>query len=94
MLKLEGIADCALVAMMGNLMDNALEAAVKCEGEKRKVSVKIFMDREGKVCVMKLVNYFVTLPIKRKTGFIAIRNMEIHHPIINRGIIIPCPCLL
>lgn len=79
MLKLEGIGDCDLVAMVGNLMDNALEAAVKCEGEKRKVSVKIFMEREGKVCVMKLANYFVTPPIKRKTGFISTKKgREIH----------------
>ena len=79
MLKLEGIADCDLVAMVGNLIDNALEAAVKCEGEKRRVSVKIFMEREGKVCVMKLVNYFITPPIRKKTGFMSTKkDQEIH----------------
>lgn len=79
MLKLKGIADSDLVAMIGNLIDNALEAAGKCEGEKRKVSVKIFMEREGKVCVMKLVNYFVTPPVRKKTGFMSTKkDRELH----------------
>lgn len=79
MFKLEGIADCDLVAMVGNLIDNALEAAVKCEGEKRNVSVKIFMEREGKVCVMKFTNYFVTPPIRKKAGFMSTKNdREMH----------------
>ena len=79
MLKLEGIADCDLVAMVGNLIDNALEAAVKCESDKRRISIKIFMEREGKVCVMKIVNNFVTQPVRRKKGFISTKkNSDMH----------------
>lgn len=77
--SLDGITDGDLVSMVGNLLDNALEAAGKCEGEKRKISLRIFMEKEGRVCVMKLVNYFVTPPIMKKSAFISTKkNREMH----------------
>lgn len=78
---LDGITDGDLVSMVGNLLDNALEAAGKCEGEKRKIRLKIFMEKEGRVCVMKLVNYFVTPPIMKKSSFISTKKNQEKHGI-------------
>jgi len=62
-------ADSDLVAMLGNLLDNALEAVRGCTGEKRKIVLRIYMEKEGRVCVVKLVNYFTEKPQRHKTGF-------------------------
>ena len=70
-LYLENVSDGDLVSMLGNLLDNALEAAEKCEGEKRKISLQIFMEKEGRVCVVKIVNCFVTPPVIKKSKFIS-----------------------
>lgn len=78
-LKLDGIADVDLVAMFGNLLDNSIEAAEQCEGEKRKISVRIYMEKEGKVCVVKIVNYFSSPRIRNKSGFISTKkNWKTH----------------
>ncbi|MEY8352353.1 GHKL domain-containing protein [Lachnospiraceae bacterium 54-53] len=42
-LKIGFIADADMISMFGNLLDNALEAAAKCNPENRKVDVKLFM---------------------------------------------------
>lgn len=64
-------ADSDLVAMLGNLLDNALEAVKHCTGEKRKIILRIFMEKEGRICVIKLVNYFTEKPLRQKNGFIS-----------------------
>lgn len=66
--------DSDLVAMLGNLLDNALEAVKYCTGEKRKVTVRIYMEKEGKVSVVKLVNYFAQRPHRQKSGFISLKR--------------------
>lgn len=39
----------------------------------------VYMEKEGKCCVIKLDNYFVTPPIIKKSGFIYTkRNQEKH----------------
>lgn len=54
---LHHIQDVDLIVMLGNLLDNAFLAASKKEKE-TSVIVRIFMQREGKLCVMKIVNDF------------------------------------
>lgn len=52
------IQDVDLITMLGNLLDNAILAASK----KKKVAsvvVRIFMQKDGKLCVIKVVNDFV-----------------------------------
>lgn len=80
-LRLDGIEDGDLVAMFGNLLDNALEAAGQCEGEKRKISLKIFMEKEGRVCVAKLVNFFDSPRVRHKSGFISTKKNRERHGI-------------
>ena len=65
------VADSELVAMLGNLLDNALEAVKHCTGEKRKVVLRIYLEKEGRVCVVKVVNYFAEKPRLHKSGFIS-----------------------
>lgn len=52
---LNHIHDVDLIAMLGNLLDNAILAASK-RGEDATVVVRIFMQKEGKLCVIKVVN--------------------------------------
>lgn len=54
---LEHIQDVDLITMLGNLLDNAILAASKSEKDSS-VVVRIFMQKEGKLCVIKVVNDF------------------------------------
>ncbi len=55
---LEQIQDIDLIAMLGNLLDNAILAASK-DKKSSTVVVRIFMQKDGKLCVIKVVNDFV-----------------------------------
>ena len=55
---LNHIQDVDLITMLGNLLDNAVLAASKKEKD-TSVVVRIFMQKEGKLCVIKVVNDFV-----------------------------------
>lgn len=70
-----------LVSMLGNLLDNALKAAGKCEGTKRKVSVGIYMEKDGKVCVVKIANYFAQPPVRHKADFVSTKKEKGIHGI-------------
>lgn len=74
-------ADSDLVAMLGNLLDNALEAVKGCTGDKRKILLRIYMEKEGRVCVVKLVNYFTERPQRHKSGFISSKREKGLHGI-------------
>ena len=56
--NMEKIVDVDLINMLDNLLDNAIRAAKECEEDKRKVSIKIFMQNEGSFCVAKVTNHF------------------------------------
>ena len=75
------VADSDLVAMLGNLLDNALEAVKLCTGEKRRIVLRIFMEKEGKVCVVKSVNYFAEKPLVHKNVFISTKREKGLHGI-------------
>lgn len=78
-LSLGSVTDGDLVSMLGNLLDNALEAAEQCVGEKRKVSLWIYMEKEGKVCAIKLVNSFAKPPVLQNNRFLSTKiNREMH----------------
>lgn len=55
---LEHIQDIDLITIIGNLLDNAILAALKKEKDSF-VIVRIFMQKDGKLCVIKVVNDFV-----------------------------------
>ena len=69
------------VVMLGNLLDNAFEAGRQCEGEKRKIVLRIFMEKEGNVCVVKLKNHFVRIPRHHKSVFISTKKEKGLHGI-------------
>lgn len=55
---LNHIQDVDLITMIGNLLDNAIFAASK-KVKDSSVIVRIFMQKNGKLCVIKVVNDFV-----------------------------------
>lgn len=69
------------VIILGNLLDNAFEAARECQGEKRKITLRIFMEKDGGVCVVKLKNYFVTKPRRHQSGFLTSKKEKDLHGI-------------
>ncbi len=60
-LNLDFINDADMISMFGNLLDNAVEGAVKCKPENRKVDVKLFMG----------TNYFLIFHIKNSYAILA-----------------------
>ncbi len=54
---LSHIQDVDLITMIGNLLDNAILAASK-KAKDSAVVVRIFMQKDGKLCVIKVVNDF------------------------------------
>lgn len=54
---LNHVQDVDLITMIGNLLDNAISAASKKE-KGSSVIVRIFMQKDGKLCVIKVVNDF------------------------------------
>lgn len=55
---LNHVQDVDLITMIGNLLDNAILAASKKE-KGTSVIVRVFMQKDGKLCVIKVVNDFV-----------------------------------
>lgn len=56
-LKIDFISPADMISMFGNLMDNALEAALKCEEGRRNIDVKFFMGNRH-MLVMHIENNF------------------------------------
>ncbi|GLB26033.1 hypothetical protein LXJ15735_22740 [Lacrimispora xylanolytica] len=63
-LKIDFISDADLISMMGNLIDNAIEAAEKCNKGNRLVDVKLFMG----------TNYFLVLHIENSYSIMALKE--------------------
>jgi sensor histidine kinase regulating citrate/malate metabolism len=64
--NLDNISDLDMISMLGNLLDNAVTAASK-KPEHSLVKVRIFMQNEGSICVVKIVNDYVE-KLVRKDG--------------------------
>lgn len=56
--NLDRISDMDMITMLGNLLDNAVTAASK-KLKHSMVKVRIFMQNEGNICVIKVVNDYV-----------------------------------
>lgn len=63
---LEQIQDVDLITMLGNILDNAITATIQKENEPS-IIVRIFMQKNGKLCIMKVVNDF-TGKLKEENG--------------------------
>lgn len=63
--KLDKISNMDFVTMLGNILDNAVTAAKK--KEQGFVLVRIFMDKNGKICIIKVVNDFTGV-LKKRNG--------------------------
>lgn len=55
---LEQIQDVDLITMLGNILDNAISATIK-KGKDSSIMVRIFMQKNGRLCIMKVVNDFI-----------------------------------
>ena len=54
--KLNAITDSDLVAMLANLLDNAIRAVSQCLVEEKKIITRIYMEQKGRICVIKMEN--------------------------------------
>lgn len=63
---LEQIQDVDLITMLGNILDNAITATIQKENEPS-IMVRIFMQKNGKLCIIKVVNGF-TGKLKEENG--------------------------
>lgn len=84
-LKVNFISDADMISMFGNLLDNALEAAVKCEKGKRKVDVKLFMGNPY-ILVLYIENTFVETVLRNEDIFLTTKK-NIHFHGIGIGIV-------
>lgn len=63
------VSDGDLVAMLGNLLDNAFQAAAKCQEDSRKVVINIYLENGGRISVIKVTNYYTEQLVVNKFGF-------------------------
>lgn len=75
------VSDGDLVAMLGNLLDNAITAAEKCPEGSRELVVRVYMENRGRICVIKLTNSYVEKPVKGRGGFVSTKREEGLHGI-------------
>lgn len=77
-LQISFIQDLDLISIVGNLLDNAIEAAEKVEKNKY-VICKMYMGNEGHLLVMEFYNSYVLPLIKERERYISTkRNSENH----------------
>lgn len=79
--KLNAITDSDLVAMLANLLDNAIRAVSQCRVEEREIITRIYMEQKGRICVIKMENPFEEEIIQGKKGFISTKKEEGIHGI-------------
>lgn len=66
------VQDTDYIAMFGNLIDNAIEAAGKCE--KGKVIIRMFMQNEGGFCILKISNNVCGQVVISNNKFVSTKN--------------------
>ena len=74
------MANMDLISIVGNLIDNALEAAVKVCGEKY-VDVNMFTQNEGHFLILEVKNNFAESPVIGADGFITSKKNKREHGI-------------
>ncbi|WP_167959151.1 sensor histidine kinase [Anaerosporobacter faecicola] len=72
------ITDMDMITVLGNLLDNALRAAINCNSY---VQTRIFMQNEGHFCVIKIVNPYVGNLDRKESGFVSTKQEEGIHGI-------------
>lgn len=77
-LNVNFISDADLISMLGNLLDNALEAAAKCEPGNRRVDVKLFMGTNY-FLIFHLENSFAISAKKEGTRLVSTKADQKHH---------------
>ncbi|MGN0438613.1 MAG: sensor histidine kinase [Lachnospiraceae bacterium] len=70
---LDRVEDIDLIAMLGNLLDNALQAAEN-NNKKSFVKVRIYMQDMGGFCVVKIVNSYFGNVIVHEDTFVSTKN--------------------
>lgn len=71
------IAEYELFTILGNLLDNAFEAAEKCRRQERFVNLKLHMRNE--MFVLALENSYLTEPMKKKGKLLSTKEGEGAH---------------
>lgn len=75
--KIEFMREIDIVSVLGNLLDNAMEAAQKCE--KGLVSVALYMENGGRLVICRIENNYVDEPRKEETKLLTTKeNPELH----------------
>lgn len=72
------VEDVDLIAMFGNLLDNAFRATCECSDEKF-VQLKIYMQEAGGFCVVKILNSFSGNIIKIEDKFTSTKKEKGKH---------------
>lgn len=77
-LKLDFLSDADMISMFGNLLDNAMEAALKCEPGNRTVNVKLFMGTNY-FLIFYIENSFSVSAKREGSRLISTKADEKHH---------------
>ena len=67
--------DRDLISLVGNILENAIEACVQCE----EPSIQFIMKKEGAHCMITCINTFFTQPTIRQDNFITIKEDKTLH---------------
>ena len=79
-IEIDFIEDIDLISMIGNLIDNAIEAACKCEENDRNIQIKLFMGNEF-FLVCRIENYFMEAPLIEKNNYVTTKINKKNHGI-------------
>ncbi|MCM1494491.1 MAG: ATP-binding protein [Bacteroides sp.] len=66
--SMNGVSDLDIITMFGNLIDNALEAAILCT-DRRFVHIRMFTQNEGNILAIKISNSYAKAPSRIGKGF-------------------------
>lgn len=77
-LNVDFISDADMISMFGNLLNNALEAAAKCEEGQRMVDVKLFMG-SSYLLVLYIENTIVTKALREGERFLTTKQDKQFH---------------
>ena len=70
------IKEYDFLAVLGNLLDNAIDAAAKCDEGRRSVELKLY--RANDITVLSLKNSYLAEPVKKKGKFLSAKEGREH----------------
>lgn len=77
--KIDYMKGIDVTAILGNILDNALEAAMKCEDGK--ISAKFFMQNDGAFSILRVKNDYKGEIVQDGTGFLSTKEDKENHGI-------------